>query len=144
MTGPADRQRALERLRAVETEISLRVHTLRRWLFVDLDRHWQACGLPGEPPAFPPAERIELWWRDLASGGAPAVDRDTLDRIPVLADWLAHVDGAIADAARPGDAVRRYEPGPGDGTPLAPLLERLFLDLWQAQSLRERAGISPS
>ena len=144
MTDRIDRQKALEQLRGVETEISLRVHTLRRWLFADLERHWADNGLPGGPPPFPPAERIETWWRDLAAGGAPTVDRATLDRIPILATWLTYFDGAVADAARPGQTVERYQPGSGDGTPLAPLLERLFLDLWRAQSLRERAGISPS
>jgi len=150
MTDRIDRQRALEQLRGVETEISLRVHTLRRWLIADLQRHWDDCGLPGSPPPFLPAERIETWWRDLAPGGAPSLDRNTLDRIPVLEEWLSHVDSAVADAAQPGEAgqpgraVERYRPDSGDNTPIAPLLERLFLDLWRAQSLRERAGISPS
>ena len=147
MTSHAEKMRALEELRAVENDLSLRVHQLRRWISADLKRTWSDYGFAGEPPSFPYADRIEYWWRP-AQGheGEPAVDRVTFERIGILAEWLEAFDSAVADRAlaenRPG--VERYVPGSGDGTPILPVLERIFLDLWTAQGLREKAGIEAS
>ena len=63
MTDPRAQMQALERLRAVETDISLRVHILRRWIRADLDELWRRYGFEGSPPHFPYADRIELWWQ---------------------------------------------------------------------------------
>ena len=151
MTGPRAQMQALEKLRAIETDISLRVHVLRRWIRADLDQAWRSYGFEGTPPNFPYADRIELWWHTPQGGeGQPAIDRPTFDRIKILAEWLVEFDSAIADrallASRPdGKSVKveRYRPGNGDGTPLLPVLEKIFLNLWTAQALREEAGVEP-
>ena len=142
MTDPRDRMRALERLREVENQISLRVHVLRRWVQADLKDAWRALGFEGAPPEFGAADRIEYWWKAPGPGGEPKIDRETFDRIEILAEWLAAFDSAVADQAlAKRSGVSPYFPGEGDGTPLAPILEKLFLDLWSAQQLREEAGV---
>jgi hypothetical protein len=124
--------RALERLRGVETAIAVRAETLRGWLRADLEAARSAAGIAAPVPPTGRAERGDLWWRDPLPGPPPRADRTTLDRIPVLAEWLASVDAALG---------RRYEPGRGDGSPLASILDPLFRDLDEAMRLRARAGI---
>jgi hypothetical protein len=126
--------RALERLRAIETSIAERAEILRRWLRADLERAAEAAGAPRALPEPGRAERAELWWRDPRPGGTPRGDRETLDRIEVIAEWLAAADAVLR---------RRYEPGTGDGMPLAPLLGAILADLEAAARLRSRAGIRP-
>ncbi len=143
-----DRLRALERLRTTETNISIRVEILRTWLKADLQASWLKLGFSGAPPEFPPAQRLETWWNAPLQGKGPKepdVSRSTFEQIEVLAQWLHHFDSAVADRAlKEGRAAQPYSPGKGDGTPLKPVLERIFLDLWTAERLRAEAGINRS
>lgn len=135
----AERMRALERLRGIETGVSERVETLRRWLAVDLARAAGEAGLGSAPSAPARALRNELWWRPPEPGGPVAADRATLDRIGVLAEWLAETDRALVAAGGPA-----YAPGRGDGAPLEGILTPLFTDLAEAERLRATAGIRPT
>jgi len=103
-------------------------------------------GFSGEPPEFSPAQRLEAWWNAPRQGKGPTepdVSRSTFEQIEILSQWLHHFDSAVADRAlTEGRAAQPYSPGNGDGTPLKPVLERIFLDLWTAERLRGEAGIN--
>lgn len=132
---PEVRIRALERLRALETQLLGRVEGLRRWLIRDIEDHLLKSGHgPLPDPIARLLERPEEWWRP------PAVAQPTDDapcsllRLPVVKEAIGRLPGSCSKTYSPSDRAH-------DGIDLSLLLPPLLELLESRTECARQAGL---